>query len=63
MPLVINSLGGSNAHMPCTNTLHKVMMQHTVVYSRMKLTPGELAKIVLMVKKLVKDAQFMPVRL
>ena len=55
----------SNTRMPCTNTLCKVdaTFPCTVVYSQMKFTPGDLAKKVLMVKDLVKDAQFKPVSL
>ena len=41
----------------CTDTLRKVMKQQLLVYSRIKLTPGKLAKKVL-IKDLVKDAQF-----
>ena len=53
----------SNTCVPCTNTVesYDTTFPLTLVYSWIKFTSGKFAKKVLMIKDLVKDAQFKPV--
>ena len=51
-PVQTHCVNGNDATLP-----------HTLAFFRIKFTPGELAKKVLMIKDLVKYALFKPVRL